>query len=200
MWRGGGVWLFDILLIELVQQDQAYPRVTERQRQKGSCSESVCSVDCHWHCWLCCPLTPDVLLDTIAPCQQRVEMNVWKSFMHISVKSESWVGTDYLSQFVMTLHWKDWSSAIGVVRSWQYSTWCWAAERGSHPVQPLQLGLEENELHTMCSWVCYTSWLYGHGCTLTTSAVLFASLESLALFLCGAVLNTSVIPICTTVH
>lgn len=52
----------------------------------------------------------------------------------------------------------------------------------------------------MCSWVCYT-WLYGHGCTLTTSAVLFASLESsLALFLHGAALNTSVTPICIAIH
>lgn len=63
-------------LTELVQQDQAYPRAAERQRQRGSCSGSVHGVNCHWCCWLCCLLTPDVLLNTTAPCQQRVEMNV----------------------------------------------------------------------------------------------------------------------------
>lgn len=86
-----------------------------------------------------------------------------------------------------------------MVRSWQYlvlGSWegqpsCTAPASGSGGEWPA---------HHVLLGVCYT-WLYGHGCTLTTSAVLFASLESsLALFLHGAVLNTSVTPICTAVH
>lgn len=80
-------------------------------------------------------------------------------------------------------------------------TWCWTAVRGMYSVQPLQLGLEENELgySTVCACGCITVL----GCVAMTIISLYllccSLVQSLVLFLRRALLSTTVIPICASI-